>query len=76
MPLVQRAIDMIRPWCGQIVLALPEGYAWHDGVHSVVVGGASRIDTLTNAIAALEGVPDIVVIQDCVRPLMPASVSR
>ena len=68
--LVDLAVDVVRPACRDVVVVLPGGQEW-DGapVSAVVAGGASRTESLRNAMVAIAPDVAIIVTHDCVRPL-------
>ena len=65
------------PEIGAIVVAAPQGLAERAAeeargiakVRAVVTGGATRVHSVANALAALEGEPEVVVVHDAARPL-------
>ena len=68
--LVDLAVDLVRPHCRDVVVALPVGHEWEGReVNAVVVGGATRTESLRAALPHLDADVDIVVTHDCVRPL-------
>lgn len=71
--IVDRAIDLVRPICRDVVVVLPAGHSW-DGqpVSGVVAGGATRTESLRAAMPLLKPDVDVVVTHDCVRPLASA----
>ena len=73
--LVDRAVDLVRPFCRDIVVVLPPGHTW-DGepVSGVATGSTTRTESLREALPLLRPDVDIVVTHDCVRPL--ASVNQ
>lgn len=75
--LVDRAVTLLRPVCRTLVLALPQGVGWPGAQDRTVAGGATRLETLRNALAALPdgdpGCRDVVLIHDCARPLATAA---
>jgi 2-C-methyl-D-erythritol 4-phosphate cytidylyltransferase len=68
--LVDRAVELVRPFCRDLIVVLPAGRAW-DGVavSAVSEGGASRTESLRTALGQLGPDVDVVVTHDCVRPL-------
>lgn len=70
------------PEIGAIVIAAPEGLIARareeargiDKVAGVVAGGATRVHSVANALAALGSEPEVVVVHDAARPLAPAAV--
>jgi 2-C-methyl-D-erythritol 4-phosphate cytidylyltransferase len=71
--LVDRAIDLVRPFCRDIVVALPPGHRWEgDRVSEVATGGPTRTESLRAALPLLHADVDIVLAHDCVRPLAGA----
>jgi 2-C-methyl-D-erythritol 4-phosphate cytidylyltransferase len=74
--LIDRALDLVRPLCRDLIVVLPPGHTWErDVVNAVVAGGTSRTESLRNAMAAIAPDVGIVVTHDCVRPLAtPAQV--
>jgi 2-C-methyl-D-erythritol 4-phosphate cytidylyltransferase len=73
--IVDRAIDVVRPLCRDVVVVLPEGHSW-DGepVSGVTTGRATRTESLRAAMPLLRPDVEVVVTHDCVRPL--ASVEQ
>jgi 2-C-methyl-D-erythritol 4-phosphate cytidylyltransferase len=68
--LIDRAVDLVRPYCRDIVLVLPPGHEWDGGaVSGVVSGGSTRTESLRRAMPLLARDVDVVVTHDCVRPL-------
>lgn len=73
--MVDRAVDLVRPLCRDIVVVLPAGHSWDgDPVSGVATGGATRTESLRAAIPLLLPDVEVVVTHDCVRPL--ASVDQ
>lgn len=71
--IVDRALDLVRPLCRDVVVVLPAGHRWDgDPVSGVATGGATRTESLRAAIPLLRPDVDIVVTHDCVRPLASA----
>ena len=72
-PLLDWSLDVLAAVCDRVVVAVPAG--WEDGGdgHARVAGGASRSESVRNALAA---VPDaeIAVVHDAARPLVSAEV--
>jgi 2-C-methyl-D-erythritol 4-phosphate cytidylyltransferase len=73
--IVDRAIDLVRPFCRDVVVVMPDGHSW-DGrsVSGVATGGATRTESLRAALPLLQPDVEVVVTHDCVRPL--ASVDQ
>jgi 2-C-methyl-D-erythritol 4-phosphate cytidylyltransferase len=71
--LVDRAVRLLAGTCESIVVAVPAGHGWTgDRTVVVVVGGATRVGSVANAVAALppsRSADDVVVIHDAIRPL-------
>lgn len=73
--MVDRAVDLVRPLCRDVVVVLPAGHSWDgDPVSGVATGGATRTESLRAAIPLLLPDVEVVVTHDCVRPL--ASVDQ
>jgi 2-C-methyl-D-erythritol 4-phosphate cytidylyltransferase len=71
--LVDRAVDLVRPFCRDIVIVLPPGHRWDgDPVSAVATGGPSRTESLRAALPLLRPDVEVVVAHDCVRPLAAA----
>ena len=72
--LVDRAIDLVRPLCRDVVVVLPPGHTWDgDDVSGVATGGVSRTESLRTALPLLRPDVEVVVTHDCVRPLASTS---
>jgi 2-C-methyl-D-erythritol 4-phosphate cytidylyltransferase len=71
--IVDRAVDLVRPLCRDVIVVLPPGHQW-DGevVSGVAMGGATRTESLRAAIPLLRPDVEVVVTHDCVRPLATA----
>jgi 2-C-methyl-D-erythritol 4-phosphate cytidylyltransferase len=70
--MVDRAVDLVRPLCRDVIVVLPPGHRWDgDPVSGVATGGATRTESLRAAIPLLRPDVGIVVTHDCVRPLAP-----
>lgn len=71
--LVDRAVTLLQGWCNEVVVVLPVGVEW-DGVPvtASVAGGASRTESLRNALAPLTG--EITIVHDAIRPLASSEV--
>src|SRR5918996_651799 len=75
--LVDLAVDLVRPHCRDVVVALPVGHEWEGReVNAVVPGGATRTESLRAALPHLDPDVNIVVTHDCVRPLATAQQVR
>ena len=73
--IVDRAVDLVRPLCRDVVVVLPPGHSWDgDPVDGVAMGGATRTESLRAALPLLRPDVEVVVAHDCVRPL--ASVDQ
>ena len=74
--LIDRALDVVRLACRDLIVVLPPGHVWEgESVSAVVAGGTSRTESLRNAMVAIAPDVEIVVTHDCVRPLAtPAQV--
>ncbi len=72
--LVDVAVDLVRPFCRELVVVLPEAHEW-DGepVSATVAGGRSRTESLRNGMVAISPDIEILVTHDCVRPLATPS---
>ncbi len=75
--MVDRAVDLVRPLCRDVVIVLPAGHTW-DGepVSGVATGGATRTESLRAAIPLLLPDVEVVVTHDCVRPFAGADQVR
>ncbi len=67
---LDRAVGVARESCDGVVVVVPAGSAWEApaGVR-VVVGGATRSDSVRAGLAAVPGDVDVVVVHDAARPL-------
>jgi 2-C-methyl-D-erythritol 4-phosphate cytidylyltransferase len=71
--LVDRAVDLVRPFCRDVVVVLPPGHSWDgDPVSAVATGSSTRTESLRAALPTLPSDVDVVVVHDCVRPLAGA----
>lgn len=71
--LVDRAVDLVRPLCRDVIVVLPAGHGWDgDPVSGVATGGATRTESLRAAMPLLRPDVEVVVTHDCVRPLAGA----
>ena len=70
--MVDLAVESALGVTDEVVLVLPNGFYW-DGlpVSSVVVGGATRLESVAAGLAVLPGDRDIVVVHDAAHPLAP-----
>lgn len=70
--LVDAAVESALEVTDIVVLVLPDGYDW-DGrsVHSVVVGGESRLDSVAAGLQVLPDGQRIVAVHDAAHPLAP-----
>lgn len=68
--LVDRAVETTDAACDDVVVVLPEGFAW-DGrpVSAAVAGGATRSASVRAGLAAVDASATIVVVHDAARPL-------
>ena len=68
--LVDRAVETTDAACDDVVVVLPERFAW-DGrpVSAAVVGGATRSASVRAGLAAVDASATIVVVHDAARPL-------
>jgi 2-C-methyl-D-erythritol 4-phosphate cytidylyltransferase len=67
--LVDRAVDLVRPYCRDVLIVLPPGHDWEgDPVSAVATGGPTRTESLRAALPMLDPDVDVVVAHDCVRP--------
>jgi 2-C-methyl-D-erythritol 4-phosphate cytidylyltransferase len=68
--LVDRAVEVTAAACDEVVVVVPDGFAW-DGpsVAAAVVGGATRSASVRAGLAALAPSATIVVVHDAARPL-------
>lgn len=73
--LVDAAVDAALRVSYQVILVLPPGVQW-DGreVASRVKGGATRLESVANALAVLSGDPMVVLIHDAAHPLARQNV--
>jgi 2-C-methyl-D-erythritol 4-phosphate cytidylyltransferase len=68
--IVDRAIDLVRPFCRDVVVVLPPGHRWEGvPVSAVATGGPTRTESLRAALPLLRADVGVVVAHDCVRPL-------
>jgi 2-C-methyl-D-erythritol 4-phosphate cytidylyltransferase len=68
--IVDRAIDLVRPFCRDVVVVLPPGHRWEGvPISAVATGGPTRTESLRAALPLLRADVDVVVAHDCVRPL-------
>ncbi len=67
---VDRSVDAAAAACDAVILVLPAGCAW-DGapVAAVVVGGATRAESVRAGLAAVPAPTDVVMVHDAARPL-------
>lgn len=75
--LVDRAVRLLLRVTDLVVVVLPHGHAW-DGspIHTTVAGGASRTESLRQAMQALPEDVELVVVHDVIRPLATPRVVR
>jgi 2-C-methyl-D-erythritol 4-phosphate cytidylyltransferase len=68
--IVDMAVDLVRPFCRDVIVVMPPQHQW-DGepVSGVATGGTTRTESLRAAMPLLSPDVDIVVTHDCVRPL-------
>jgi 2-C-methyl-D-erythritol 4-phosphate cytidylyltransferase len=68
--LVDRAVEAAASACDDVVVVLPNGFAW-DGapVSAAVAGGASRSASVRAGLAVVPTVATIIVVHDAARPL-------
>ncbi|MDH4365969.1 MAG: 2-C-methyl-D-erythritol 4-phosphate cytidylyltransferase, partial [Acidimicrobiia bacterium] len=68
--LVDRAVRLATEAVGPPILALPDGFAW-DGpqVQVAVPGGATRTESVRNALAQVPHGTEVILIHDIARPL-------
>jgi 2-C-methyl-D-erythritol 4-phosphate cytidylyltransferase len=73
--LVDRAVDTAASACDEVVVVVPDGFAW-DGapVSAAVVGGASRSSSVRAGLAAVAASATIVVVHDAARPLASSAL--
>ena len=67
-PLLDWSVDVARAACDEVVVALPDGYDPPAGT-TAVVGGATRSQSVRNALAAATPYQQRVVVHDAARPL-------
>jgi 2-C-methyl-D-erythritol 4-phosphate cytidylyltransferase len=71
--IVDRAVDLVRPFCRDVLVALPPGHSWDgDPVIGFTTGGSTRTESLRAALPLLRPDVEVVVTHDCVRPLAGA----
>src|SRR4249919_3175438 len=71
--IVDRAVDLVRPFCRDVLVALPPGHSWDgDPVSGVTTGGSTRTESLRASLPLLRPDVEVVVTHDCVRPLAGA----
>ena len=86
-PVLARTIDRFATALrgAEIVVVLPEAYIpfWKDfaarfevAPHQTVAGGAERFHSVRNGLAALRTEPDLIAVQDAVRPFASAELIR
>lgn len=84
-PVLMRSVSVFSQVGAQVIVVLPagEGDHWRELCckhgflveHSVVTGGASRTESVANALSVIEANPgDVVAVHDAVRPLVPVEV--
>lgn len=84
-PVLMRSVSVFCQAGAQIVVVLPAGEEtrWRELCgkygftveHRVVTGGATRAESVANALSVIEANPgDVVAVHDAVRPLVPAEV--
>lgn len=71
-PLVEWSLEALRaaPSVRSVVVAVPPGVELPGGV----AGGASRSESVRNALAACDGGEDVVVVHDAARPLLDVAL--
>ena len=68
--LVDRAVALATSIADRVVLVLPRGVPWTgQPVAEIAPGGATRMQSLRNAVETLPATTDIVVVHDAIRPL-------
>jgi 2-C-methyl-D-erythritol 4-phosphate cytidylyltransferase len=74
---VDRSVVAATDTCDAVVLVVPAGCEW-DGppVAVVVVGGATRSESVRAGLAAVSGDAEVVVVHDAARPLASAALFR
>lgn len=84
-PVLMRSVSVFSQVGAQIIVVLPAGERdrWRElcckygftPEHRVVTGGASRAESVANALSVIEANPgDVVAVHDAVRPLVPVEV--
>ncbi|HEX2071084.1 MAG TPA: 2-C-methyl-D-erythritol 4-phosphate cytidylyltransferase [Thermoleophilaceae bacterium] len=68
-PLVEWSIEVLSAVCDRVVVAVPDGYEHGGEGHERVVGGASRSESVRNALAAAPEA-EVAVVHDAARPLV------
>jgi 2-C-methyl-D-erythritol 4-phosphate cytidylyltransferase len=71
-PLVEWSVDALRSTCSRVVVAVPPGF---EQAPDRVLGGASRSESVRNALAAAPEATKVVV-HDAARPLVTAGLVR
>ena len=71
-PLLEWSVEVLRSVCDRVVVAVPEG---HEEEPDRVRGGASRSESVRNALAAAPEAT-VVVVHDAARPLLTAELVR
>ena len=70
--LVAAAVKAAQPWSDELVLVLPQGADWDgDEVDHTVVGGSTRLESVSNGLRAIESRPRVVIVHDAAHPLAP-----
>ncbi len=73
--LVDRAIDLIAPWCSTVVVVVPAGHHWTGADFvTAVTGSDSRVGSVARGLEAVPSHHDVVIVHDSVRPLATPSV--
>ena len=71
--IIDSAVDLVRPFCRDVVVVLPPGHRWEgDPVSEIASGSTTRTESLRAALPLLRPDVEVVVTHDCVRPLASA----
>jgi 2-C-methyl-D-erythritol 4-phosphate cytidylyltransferase len=75
-PVVEWSIQASRPWSDGLIVVLPAGSDDGYGADAVVVGGATRSESVRAGLAQVPADADVIVVHDAARPLAPAVLFR
>jgi 2-C-methyl-D-erythritol 4-phosphate cytidylyltransferase len=75
-PVVEWSIAASRPWSDGLIVVLPAGSEDGYGADAVVVGGATRSESVRAGLAQVPADADVIVVHDAARPLASAALFR